>query len=84
MAEKIHMAPASKTAKIPSAWTENELKAMISTIDRNSHTGKRDYAMILLACIMGLRSGDIKRLEFDNFDWGNKTISFVQHKTKKR
>lgn len=83
LAEKIHMAPVSKTAKIPSAWTENELKAMISTIDKNSRTGKRDYAIILLACILGLRSGDIKRLEFDNFDWKNKTLSFVQHKTKK-
>lgn len=83
LAEKIHMAPVSKTAKIPSAWTENELKAMISAIDRNSRIGKRDYAMILLACIMGLRSGDIKRLKFDNINWGNKTISFVQHKTRK-
>lgn len=83
LAEKIHMAPVSKTAKIPSAWTEEELKEMISTIDRNSRMGKRNYAMILLACILGLRSGDIKRLEFDNFDWKNKTLSFVQHKTKK-
>lgn len=83
LAEKIHVAPVSKSAKIPSAWTGDELKAMISTIDRNSRIGKRDYAMILLACIMGLRSGDIKRLEFDNFDWTNKTVSFVQHKTRK-
>lgn len=83
LAEKIHMAPVSKTAKIPSAWTEEELKAMINTIDKNSRMGKRDYAMILLACILVLRSGDIKRLEFDNFDWKNKTLSFIQHKTKK-
>ena len=45
--EKIHMPAVSKSAKIPSAWKLDELKAMLATIDRNSPIGKRDYAMIL-------------------------------------
>ena len=53
-AVKIHMPAVSKSAKIPSAWKLDELKAMLSAIDRNSPIGKRDYAMILLACILGL------------------------------
>ena len=82
-ASKIHMPPISKQAAIPSAWTADELKQLISVIDRNSPIGKRDYAMILLACVLGLRISDIKNLRFSNFDWNNKELSLVQKKTKK-
>ena len=50
----------------------DELKAMLAVIDRNSPIGKRDYAMILLACVLGLRIGDIKNLRFQNFSWEDK------------
>ena len=82
-AEKIHMPPISKSAKIPSAWQADELKAMLAAIDRNNPIGKRDYAMILLACVLGLRVGDIKNLRFRNFDWEGKRLSLIQHKTHK-
>lgn len=82
-AEKIHMPAVSKSAKIPSAWKLDELKAMLSVIDRNSPIGKRDYAMILLACVLGLRIGDIKNLRFQNFNWEDKKLSLIQHKTHK-
>ena len=82
-AVKIHMSAVSKSAKIPSAWKLDELKAMLSAIDRNSPIGKRDYAMILLACILGLRIGDIKNLRFHNFNWEDRKLSLIQHKTHK-
>lgn len=82
-AVKIHMPVVSKSAKIPSVWKLDELKAMLSAIDRNSPIGKRDYAMILLACILGLRIGDIKNLRFQNFNWEDKKLSLIQHKTHK-
>ena len=82
-AEKIHMPVVSKNAKIPSIWKLDELKAILSVIDRNSPIGKRDYAMILLACVLGLRIGDIKLLRFENFNWEAKQISIIQHKTRK-
>ncbi|WP_019000733.1 site-specific integrase [Succinimonas amylolytica] len=83
IATEIHMPAISKKSKIPSAWSANDLKMMINAIDRNSPIGKRDYAMILLACVLGLRVGDIKNLNFGNFDWENKQLSLVQHKTHK-
>lgn len=82
-AEKIHMPSISKNARIPSSWQDGELKAMLASIDRNSPTGKRDYAMILLACVLGLRIGDIKNLRFKNFNWEEKKLSIIQHKTHK-
>lgn len=82
-AGKIHMPPISKSAKIPSAWQAKDLKSMIAAIDRNNPIGKRDYAMIVLACVLGLRIGDIKTLRFSNFDWNEKKISLIQQKTHK-
>lgn len=83
IASKIHMAPISKTAAIPSAWTADEIKHLISVIDRSSPIGKRDYAMILIACILGLRIGDIKYIRFSDFDWESKKLNIIQNKTHK-
>lgn len=83
IASEIHMPAISKKARIPSAWSADELKKMLGVIDRNSPIGKRDYAMILLACILGLRISDIKNLRFSNFNWENRQLSLIQHKTHK-
>lgn len=83
IADQIHMPKISKTAKIPSVWTKDELSRLLNSIDRNSPIGKRDYAMILIACVLGLRSGDIKNLQFDNFNWEQKKLDIIQHKTHK-
>lgn len=83
MAINLHMPPISKTASIPSNWTQEELKKLLGSVDRNSPIGKRDYAMLLLGCVLGLRSGDVKNLRFGNFDWEAKKLNFVQHKTHK-
>ena len=83
LAKNIHLPPIPKGAKIPSAWPTEELKSMIAAIDRSNPIGKRDYAMIVLACVLGLRVGDIKALRFRNFDWDEKKISIIQSKTHK-
>ncbi len=83
LAEEIHVPNVSKSAKFPSVWKENELKALLAVVDRNNPIGKRDYAMIVLACVLGLRVGDIKNLRFNNFNWEDKKLSIIQHKTHK-
>ena len=83
IASKIHMPAVSRQATVPSAWKVEELKKLLAAIDRTSPIGKRDYAMITLACILGLRISDIKALRFCNFDWNSKMLSIVQKKTQK-
>ena len=83
LASEIHMPTVSKKSKIPSVWTTEELQELLHAVDRTSPIGKRDYAMILLACVLGLRVSDIKNLRFGNFDWDNKKLSIIQHKTHK-
>lgn len=83
IAPEIHMPVISKKAKIPSTWTAEELQGLLGAVDRNGPIGKRDYAMLLLACVLGLRVSDIKNLRFGNFDWEAKQLSLIQHKTHK-
>lgn len=80
-ASKMPMVKARKQTAIPSVWTHEELKKLIEAIDRGSPKGKRDYAIILIACRLGLRCTDIKNLCFENFHWAEKKLCFVQSKT---
>jgi integrase/recombinase XerD len=82
LASKMPMVQARKQTRIPSVWTKDELKKLIEAIDRGSPKGKRDYAIILLACCLGMRCTDIKNLKQDNFHWENKELIFTQSKTK--
>jgi integrase len=65
----------------PHLWTAEEIRALLAAIDRESATGKRDYAMILATARLGLRISDLRRLELADLDWRAKTITIVQHKT---
>ena len=68
--------------KIPSIYLPNEVVKIEKAIDRSTSTGKRNYAIILLASRLGLRSSDIVNLKFENIDWDNNTISLTQVKTR--
>ena len=42
----------------------------------------RDIAIVMLGLRMGIRGVDILNLKVSDFDWQNKTVSFVQQKTR--
>lgn len=71
-----------KKERIPSFYEPGEIIKIESSIDRASGTGKRDYAMLLLATRLGLRASDIANLAFSNIDWKRNEIQLVQCKTK--
>lgn len=81
-AAKTPMVQARKQTRIPSVWTVDELKKLIAAIDKGSPKGKRDYAIILLACRLGMRCTDIKNLKMEHFHWEEKKLIFNQSKTK--
>ena len=73
--------PYYKDRKIPEYYTAEEVHRILAAVDRSNPTGKRNYAMILLAARYGLRIGDIRELKFSEVDFSNNTISIVQSKT---
>ena len=69
--------------KLPSYYTPMEIMGIEASIDRKRAMGKRDYAMLLLATRLGLRSSDIRLLQFSNLDWDKNLIYIQQYKTGK-
>jgi len=65
----------------PHLWTADEIRRLLAVIDRQSATGKRDYAMILATARLGLRISDLRHLELGDLDWRAKQITIVVHKT---
>jgi integrase len=70
-------------AYIPLVWTREQVDALLSGIDRDSARGKRDYAILLLACRLGLRSKNIRGLLLENLRWAESRIEIIQSKTGK-
>jgi integrase len=73
-----------KQARVPSVWQAPDVAKMLEAIDRANPSGKRDYALVLLICRLGLRAVDVKRLEFADLDWPGNQLSVVQAKTGRR
>lgn len=70
-----------KHERLPSFYTADEVRKVLNAVDRSTPWGKTIYLMMLLACVYGLRSSDIKALRIDNISWRNKTITLTQFKT---
>lgn len=60
---------------------DEELDAILRQIDTNTPKGKRDYAIVLLGALLGIRAGDIIHLKIKDFNWDTKEIRFIQSKT---
>lgn len=71
-------------AHLPSTLSVEEVKRLLSSIERTSPKGKRDYAIILIASRLGLRCSDILNLQFKNIDWEKSLITLTQQKTGKK
>ncbi len=67
--------------KVPSIYSKEEIERLLGVMDRADPRGKRDYAMILIASRLGLRSSDICQLKFSELDWKQNRILLKQKKT---
>ncbi len=72
-----------KDSKIPSTFTTDEAEKIFQAVDRSNPMGKRDYAIMIIAYKLGLRSIDIRSLQFSEIHWGKNTIELTMKKTGK-
>jgi len=70
-----------KDAGIPQVLAANDIRSILSAVERKSAKGKRDYAILLLAYRLGLRSCEIRRLTLDDLYWAESRIEIRQTKT---
>jgi site-specific recombinase XerD len=53
----------------PRFLTPPEVRAVLSSVDKRTRLGRRDYAILLLLATYGLRGIEVLRLELDDIDW---------------
>ena len=70
-----------KQPKLPSTYKKQEVEILINSVDRVSRAGKRNYSIILLAAMLGLRASDITNLMFKDLQWERNIIRIKQYKT---
>lgn len=73
-----------RAEKLPSIYNNEEIRKMETSIERSSPTGRRNYAIFLLASQLGLRASDIRFLQFNELDWDKNVINLIQCKTKRK
>ena len=56
-------------ATIPKALPSDQVERLLSACTRDTATGRRDYAIILLMARLGLRPGEVAFLTLDDIDW---------------
>jgi len=66
---------------LPSVYSRDEVSRVLASVDRSIAMGKRDYAVLVLASKLGLRSSDIMGLRIGDIDRKHAVISIVQKKT---
>jgi site-specific recombinase XerD len=56
-------------SSIPRAIAPDQVRQLLTSIDRHTAVGRRDYAIVLLLARLGLRAGEVAFLELDDIDW---------------
>jgi integrase len=82
--DTVPAARSTRQARVPSVWDPADVARIIEAIDRGNPSGKRDYAIVLLICRLGVRGVDVKRLRFADLDWPGNRLSVMQAKTGRR
>jgi len=66
---------------VPTVYKAEEIEKILSSIDRTSCIGKRDYCIVLIAAKLGIRSCDIAGLNLDAIHYTEGIIRLTQQKT---
>lgn len=65
-----------KLATVPRGLSDTQAQQVLRCINRNTHVGRRDYAILLLLYTYGLRGGQVRVLRLEDINWEQNQILF--------
>ena len=65
-----------KLATVPRGLTDTQAQQVLRCINRNSHVGRRDYAIVLLLYTYGVLGGQVRALRLEDINWEQNQILF--------
>jgi integrase/recombinase XerD len=60
---------------LPKYLSFEQVQAVLDHCDRSTKAGRRNYAILLLLARLGLRAGEVVKLELEDIDWDNALIT---------
>src|SRR5258708_7610230 len=69
-------------SNIPKSLPPEQVEKLLRSCDRNTLSGQRDYAILLLLARLGLRGGEVLAMTLDDVDWDHGEI--VVHGRRRR
>jgi integrase/recombinase XerD len=72
-----------RLASIPTTISLDEVRRLLTTIDGRSAMGRRDYAILLLLAVYGLRAREVVDLGVNDIDWRAGIIRVQRSKTSR-
>jgi integrase/recombinase XerD len=69
-----------RLSQLPRTMTDEQLCIFLTTFDRSTATGQRDYAMGLCLVDLGLRVCEVAGLRLDDLDWRSATLRIAPGK----
>lgn len=58
-----------RLVEAPKSLPATQVAHLLASVDRTSASGRRNYAIMLLLARLGLRAGEVVRLELQDLDW---------------
>ena len=63
-----------KLATVPRSLSDPQAQQVLRGINRKSHAGRRDYAIVQLLYTYGVRGGQVRALQLEDIDWAQNQI----------
>lgn len=71
---------AYRLATIPRSISWADVERVLAGVDRRTPCGKRDYAILLLLVVYGLRGREVAALTLDDIDWRRERLAVPERK----
>lgn len=75
LAQSVPTVAGWRASELPHYLESCEVEKLLNSCDRNTDVGKRNYAILLLLARLGLRAGEVSKLELHDVDWRASEIS---------
>ena len=69
LAAAVPSVPGWTLTGLPKWLTDDQLAALLASCDRETATGRRDFAILTVLVRLGLRAGEVAALSLEDIDW---------------
>ena len=66
-----------RLSELPKSLLPEQVELVLASCGRNTATGRRDHAVLLLLARLGLRGGEVATLTLDDIDWDKGLVTIA-------